>query len=188
MTQSIKACVAELGFTLPEPAQAVGNYVPRLRVGTMLYISGQLPVLAGAPQYLGKVNVMTDQRVLQDRRKGNDSSDHPHRARHDRRQDNNNCFGAEAMKAAELCALNIIAQIAAEVSDDMTQINHIVRLGGFVNTGGNFTEHAKIINGASDLMVAVFGKENGIHVRAATGASALPFGVPVEIEALVALN
>ena len=188
MPQSLKARIAELNLILPEPAQAVGNYVPRLRVGNMLYISGQLPVLDGTPQYQGKVNVMEDQRSVEDRREGGQTASHPERSRIDRRQDVHNCFGIMAIKAAQLCALNIIAQIAAEVDDDMTQIAHIVRLGGFVNANQHFTEHAKIINGASDLMVAVFGSEVGTHVRAATGASSLPLGVPVEIEALVALK
>ncbi len=188
MSQSISTRIAELGLSLPKPALAVGNYVPRLRIGNMLYISGQLPVLEGTPQFLGKVNVMQDQRSLPDRREGSETAYHPERAKNDRRRDRNNCFGTAAVEAAQLCALNIIAQIAAEVDDDMAKVAHIVRLGGFVNAGKDFTEHAKIINGASDLMVAVFGSEVGTHVRAATGASSLPFGVPVEIEALVALK
>ncbi len=188
MSLSIKSRVAELNLTLPEPAKAVGNYVPRLRIGDMLYISGQLPVLEGKPQYQGKVSVMEDKRIIADRREGSETAYHPHRSREDRRQDNDNCFGNIAVEAAQLCALNIIAQIAAEVDDNLEKVAHIVRLGGFVNASASFSEHAKIINGASDLMVAVFGSEVGTHVRAATGASSLPFGVPVEIEALVALK
>ena len=153
MAHSIKARVAELELNLPEPAQAVGNYVPRLKVGNILYISGQLPVLAGVPQYLGRVNVMEDRRVLQDRRNNHNHEGYPERARDDRRQNSSNCFGADAVQAAQLCALNIIAQIAAEVDDDMRKIAHIVRLGGFVHAHTDFTEHAKIINGASDLTI-----------------------------------
>ena len=84
--------------------------------------------------------------------------------------------------------MNLIAQIAAEVGDDLSQIAHIVRLGGFVNAHRNFSDHTKVINGASDFMVAVFGLSIGTHVRAAIGASSLPLSVPVEIEATVALR
>ena len=184
---SIKARITELNLILPDPAPAVGNYVPRLRIGNMLYISGQLPVLDGIPQYQGKVHVMEEQRSFDDRRVRRTDSLEPER-NIDRRKNRRNCFGNLAIKAAQLCALNVIAQIVAEVDDDMTQIAHIVRLGGFVNAKTDFAEHAKIVNGASDLMVDVFGAEVGTHVRAAIGANSLPLGVPVEIEALVALK
>ena len=98
MAQTISDRVLELGFSLPAPAKAVGNYAPRLRIGNMLYISGQLP-------------------------------------------NSEFCNGSTAVKAAQLCAMNLIAQIAAEVGDDLSQIAHIVRLGGFVNAHRNFSDH-----------------------------------------------
>lgn len=90
----------------------------------------------------------------------------------------------DAMKAAKLCGINIIAQVNAALDGDLNRVKRIVRLGGFVNCTADFTDHPKVINGASDLMVEVFG-DMGRHSRAAVGAPSLPLGVSVEIDALV---
>lgn len=89
----------------------------------------------------------------------------------------------EGQEAARLCGLNILAQLQAACEGDLNQVVQCVRLGGFVNCEDHFSEQPKVINGASDLMVAVFG-EKGRHARAAVGVNALPFGVAVEVEAL----
>jgi enamine deaminase RidA (YjgF/YER057c/UK114 family) len=86
-----------------------------------------------------------------------------------------------AQEAAELVALIILAQVKAAVGS-LSQIKRCVRLGGFVNATPDFTAHPAVINGASNLMISAFG-EAGRHARAAVGASGLPFGVAVEIEA-----
>jgi enamine deaminase RidA (YjgF/YER057c/UK114 family) len=90
----------------------------------------------------------------------------------------------EAQEAAKLCAINIIGQIKAACGGDLDRVQRIVKLGGFVNSVPEFGDQPKVINGASDLMVAVFG-EKGKHSRAAVSAGALPLGVAVEIDAVV---
>lgn len=92
----------------------------------------------------------------------------------------------QGVEAARACALNILAQVNAAVQGDWNRVGRCVKLGGFVNCTPAFTDHPKIINGASDLMVAVMG-EQGKHARFAVGASSLPFGVAVEIDAVFAL-
>ena len=83
--------------------------------------------------------------------------------------------------AARLCGLNLIAQIRVACEGDLDRVRWVVRLGGFVHAGDGFTEHPKVLNGASDLMVEVFG-ERGRHARFAVGAPHLPLDVAVEIE------
>lgn len=92
----------------------------------------------------------------------------------------------QGVEAARACALNILAQVNAAVEGDWSRVARCVKLGGFVNCTPEFTDHPKIINGASDLMVAVMG-EQGKHARFAVGASSLPFGVAVEIDAVFAV-
>ena len=87
----------------------------------------------------------------------------------------------DGLAAARLCALNLIAQLKAACDGDLDRVSRCVRLGGFVNCTPDFTDHPKIVNGASDLMVEIFG-EAGKHARAAVGCSSLPLGVSVEIE------
>ena len=90
----------------------------------------------------------------------------------------------EGVEAAKLCAINIIAQIKKALDGDLDRVTRIVKLGGFVNATPDFTNHPKVINGASDLFVDVFG-DKGRHSRFAMGAGSLPLGVSVEIEAVV---
>jgi enamine deaminase RidA (YjgF/YER057c/UK114 family) len=91
---------------------------------------------------------------------------------------------ADGQAAARLCALNIIAQ-AKRALGDLDRITQILRLGGFVASTAAFGDQPQVVNGASDLMVEVFG-DKGRHARAAVGVSALPFGVAVEVEATIA--
>ncbi len=91
--------------------------------------------------------------------------------------------GAEAAKS---CALSLIAQARAACDGDLSRIARVVKLTGFVNSTADFTDQPKVINGASDLMVAVFG-EAGRHARSAVSAASLPLGVAVEIEAIFEL-
>ena len=93
---------------------------------------------------------------------------------------------AEGQSAAQRCALALIAQAKAACGGDLSKIAQVVRLGGFVNSTPDFTDHPKVVNGASDLMVAAFG-EAGRHARAAVGAPSLPMGVAVEIDAIFRL-
>ncbi|KVK76071.1 hypothetical protein WS90_25485 [Burkholderia cepacia] len=92
----------------------------------------------------------------------------------------------DGQAAARLCAVNMLAQVNRAVDGDFSRIAGCVRLGGFVNAAEDFTEHPKVINGASDLMVAVLG-DAGRHTRAAVGCISLPRGVAVELEGIFEL-
>lgn len=89
-------------------------------------------------------------------------------------------------QAARQAGLNVLAQARAACDGDLDRVTRIVKLGGFVACTAEFTDHPKVINGASDLMLDVFG-ETGRHARFAVGAPSLPLGVAVEIEAIVAI-
>ena len=92
----------------------------------------------------------------------------------------------QGQEAARLCALNIIAQLKEACGGDLDRVRRIVKLGGFVNSTPDFKDQPKVINGASDLMVEVFG-DRGKHARAAVSAGALPVGVAVEVDAVAAI-
>lgn len=109
------------------------------------------------------------------------------------------CFGADGMliavgqlgagvsveegqKAARACAINLLAQVKAALGD-LDAVTRVIRLGGFINSAPGFSDGAKVMNGASDLMVEVFG-DKGRHARATVGVSALPTNAAVEVEGL----
>jgi len=91
----------------------------------------------------------------------------------------------DAVEAARICALNILAQTKAAIGD-LDRIAQVIKLGGFVNGAPNFTDQPKVINGASDLLVRVLGNK-GLHARSAVGAGGLPLNVPVEVDAVIAI-
>lgn len=93
----------------------------------------------------------------------------------------------QGIEAARLCAINLLAQLKVACGGDLDRVERCVRLGGFVNSTPDFLDHPKIVNGASDLMVEVFG-ERGQHARTAMGAAALPMGTAVEVEAVFQLK
>src|SRR6185312_1225488 len=88
----------------------------------------------------------------------------------------------DGQKAARACAINLLAQVKAAIGD-LDQIKRVLRLGGFINSAPGFTDGPKVINGASDLMVEVFG-DKGRHARTTVGVSALPADAAVEVEGL----
>ena len=92
-----------------------------------------------------------------------------------------------AIKAAQLCGLNILAQLQVACEGDLDQVVSCIRLGGFVNCIDSFTEQPQVINGASQLIIDVFG-EKGMHARAAIGTNALPLGVAVEVDGIFEIN
>ena len=152
MAGQIDARLSELGIELPEAAPSVANYVPYVITGNLVFVSGQVTIVGGEFQYIGKV--------------GSDLSTE------------------QGQEAARVCALNIIAQLKAACGGDLDRVTRIVKLGGFVNSTPDFKDQPKVINGASDLMVEVFG-DKGKHARAAVSAGSLPLGVAVEIDAVV---
>jgi enamine deaminase RidA (YjgF/YER057c/UK114 family) len=151
MAGTMEKKLSELGVVLTAPAAPVANYVPFVRAGNLLVVSGQI-CLDGA----GKL-VATGQ------------------------------LGAgvsieDGQKAARACAVNLLAQVKAALGD-LDKVLRVVRLGGFINSATGFLEGPKVMNGASDLMVAVFG-EKGKHARTTVGVSALPREAAVEVEGL----
>ena len=153
MSGAIETKLSELGITLPEAAAPAANYVPFVKTGNQLFISGQIPMTADGIQFQGKLGDTMET--------------------------------AEGTEAAKLCAINLIAQMKA-ATGDLDKVARIVKLVGFVNSTGDFGEQPAVINGASNFMVDVFG-DKGRHARSAVSAASLPFGVAVEIEAIVEL-
>ena len=155
MTANVAKRLEELGIALPDAAAPVANYVPFCQAGTLVFISGQLPIENGSLLCTGVVGDTID--------------------------------ADEAVKAARQCAINIIAQLQSACRGDLDRVQRIVRIGGFVAASPEFTDHPKVINGASDLLVDVFG-ETGRHARAAVGCPSLPLNAPVEIEAIASIS
>ena len=93
----------------------------------------------------------------------------------------------DGYKAAERCALSIVSQANKILKNDLNKIKSCVKLVGFVNSNENYTEQPKVINGASDTIVKIFG-DNGMHTRAAVSVNSLPLGVAVEVDAIFELN
>ena len=89
--------------------------------------------------------------------------------------------------AAKRCALSIVAQVKKICNDDLEKIKSCIKLTGYVNSTNDFTDQPKVINGASDLIVSVFG-DSGMHTRAAVSVNSLPLGVAVEVDAIFELN
>ena len=93
----------------------------------------------------------------------------------------------QAAKQARQCAINLLAQLNAACGGDLGRVKQVVKLGGFVQCSPDFTQHPEVINGASDLMVAVFG-EAGRHARFAVGAPSLPRNTSVEIDGIFEIS
>ncbi len=151
MAGAIETRLQELGITLPEAAAPAANYVPFVTSGTMIYISGQVPMGASGIEHIGKLG---DTYTVE-----------------------------QGQAAAKLCAINILAQAKAALGD-LDKLGRLVKLTGFVNATPDFGDHPKVVNGASDFMVEVLG-DKGRHARSAVGVGSLPFGVAVEIEAII---
>lgn len=149
-----EARLLELGIELPASSPPVANYVPAVRSGNWVFLSGMGPCGEMGPEKLGKLGA---ERSVED-----------------------------GYRAARRTAVCLIAALKAEVGD-LKKVHRIVRVFGMVNATPDFTQHPQVINGASDLLVAVFG-ERGRHARAAVGMASLPFNIPVEIEMLVELE
>ena len=140
-----------LGLVLPPPPKPVASYVPAVRSGTLLFLSGILPMKDGKPAWTGKIG--RELTVEQ---------------------------GAEA---ARLACLNALAVVKAEIGS-LDAVSRIVRLGGHVASAEGFTQQPAVVNGASDLLVAIFG-DAGRHARLALGAYELPLGAAIELELIV---
>jgi enamine deaminase RidA (YjgF/YER057c/UK114 family) len=146
----VEAKLRELGLELPAPATPVGSYVPAVRTGNLVFLSGHGPV--------GKNRLVTG-------KLGSDLS------------------VEEGYEAARLVALGLLGSLKGLIGD-LDKVRRIVKLLGMVNSDTTFREHPRVIDGASDLLVAVLG-DRGRHARSAVGMSALPFDIAVEIEMVV---
>ena len=93
----------------------------------------------------------------------------------------------EGIEAAKLCVINIIAAVKTGLEGDWNKLDSFVKLTGFVNCQDSFTDQPQIINGASDMLVEIFG-DQGRHTRVAVGSNALPLGISVEIDAIIQLK
>ena len=93
----------------------------------------------------------------------------------------------DGVEAAKLCIINIIAGVKTGIKGDWDKLDSFVKLTGYVNCQNDFTDQPKIINGASDMLVDIFG-DQGRHARVAVGSNALPLGIAVEIDAIVQLK
>ena len=93
----------------------------------------------------------------------------------------------DGILAAKLCCLNIIAALRKSINGDWDKFDSFVKLGGFVNCNDDYTNHPKIINGASDLLVSIFG-DQGRHTRFAVGTNSLPMNISVEIDAIIKIK
>ncbi|OSQ38796.1 RidA family protein [Thalassospira mesophila] len=148
MSGKIEARLGELGITLPQANAPVANYLPYVRSGNLVNISGQITMENGELKFIGKLGKE---------------------------------YGVEdGQKAARLCALNLVAQLRAAIGD-LDNVIRVVKLNAFVNSAPDFTDQPKVVNGASDTMVEIFG-DAGKHARSAVGVASLPLGVAVEID------
>ena len=146
--------LAELGIELPQPNPPVANYVPFVRMGDLIHISGQVSADA-AGGIKGVVGEDVDAET--------------------------------ARRAARICAINLLAQMKAACEGHLGRVKRVVKLNGFVQAGPGFFDIPQVLNGASDLMVEVFG-DTGRHARSAVGVYRLPLNFAVEVDAVVAVS
>lgn len=151
MSGRIDARLAELGIILPEAMAPMANYVPWVRTGSLVVVSGQVPAVDGRIAVTGKVGLDLDV--------------------------------AAGQQAARICLTNVLTHLRAACGGDLDRVRRVVRLGGFVASPPGFTQHALVMNGASDLAVELFG-EAGRHARTTIGVPSLPGDAAVEVEGM----
>jgi enamine deaminase RidA (YjgF/YER057c/UK114 family) len=149
MAGTVEQKLAAQGIVLHEPPNPVANYVPFVRSGNLLFVSGQV-CLGADGKLIAKGKLGAGVSIEQ----GN--------------------------AAARGCAINLLAQLKAALGD-LDKVARVVRLGGFVNSAPDFLDGPKVLNGASDLMVAAFG-DKGRHARTTVGVASLPADAAVEVE------
>ncbi|MGH3191113.1 MAG: RidA family protein [Streptosporangiaceae bacterium] len=146
--------LAELGLTLPPVTAPLAAYVPAVRTGAFVYVSGQVPVVDGKLPATGKVGAEVS--------------------------------APDAAGLARTCALNAIAAAAA-AAGGLDRIRRIVKVTGFVASAPGFNGQPQVVNGASELLIEVFG-EDGRHARSAVGVAELPLDAPVEVELIAEVH
>ena len=151
MTGIIEARLAELGITLPAAPAPIANYVGFTVSGSLVVVSGQIPLQDGKLAFAGKVGATVTPEV--------------------------------AAQACRLCFINVLAQLRAACGGDLDRVTRVLRLGGFIAAPPEFTGHPAVMNGASDLCVAVFG-DAGKHARSTIGVPSLPADACCEVEGM----
>jgi len=147
----IEARLKEMGIELPPAVTPVANYVPAVRTGNLIFLSGHGPFKEDGSLITGKVGA--DLTVEQ------------------------------GYETARRVAIGLLGSLKAVIGD-LDRVNRVVKLLGLVNCTPEFTDQPKVINGASDFFVEVFG-DKGKHARSAVGTNALPLNIAVEIEMIV---
>ena len=150
----IEAKLTQMGLKLPAAGKPVANYVPAVRTGNLIFLSGHGPVLDDGSLITGKVGA-------------------------DLTLD-------EGYNAARQVALILLASLKSEIGD-LDKVRRVVKLLGMVNCAPDFVDQPAVINGASDLLVEIFG-DKGRHARSAVGMNALPMNIAVEIEMIVEIE
>jgi enamine deaminase RidA (YjgF/YER057c/UK114 family) len=151
MAGTVEKKLSELGIVLTTPPAPAANYVPFVRTGNLLMVSGQI-CLDGAGKLVATGKLGGGVTI------------------------------EDGQKAARVCAINILAQLKAALGD-LDKVVRVVRLGGFVNSTPNFLEGPRVMNGASDLMIEVFG-DKGRHSRTTVGVAVLPRDAAMEVEGI----
>ena len=151
MAGEIAKTLLDLGITLPTPMPPIATYVPFVRSGELVFVSGQIPAVDGKVAIAGKVG--------------------------------DGVSVEQGQQAARLCFINVLAQLNVACDGDLDRVQQVVRLGGFIAAPASFTQHAQVMNGASDLAVAVFGAA-GRHARTTIGVPSLPADAAVEVDGI----
>jgi enamine deaminase RidA (YjgF/YER057c/UK114 family) len=141
----------EMGISLPQTPKPIANYVPAVKTGNLLFVSGHGPYNDGKAVTSGKLG--------------------------------KELTVEQGTQTARNVALNCLASVKASLGD-LDKVKRVVKLLGMVNCTEDFKDQPKVINGASDLLVELFG-EAGRHARSAVGMQSLPNGIPVEIEMII---
>ena len=149
MAGTVEQKLASQGITLHEPPNPAANYVPFVRTGNLLFVSGQV-CLGPDGKLIARGKLGAGVTVEQ------------------------------GSAAARGCAINVLAQVKAALGD-LDKVVRVVRLGGFINSAPDFVDGPKVLNGASDLMVAAFG-DKGRHARTTIGVASLPADASVEVD------
>ncbi len=148
--------ISLLNLNIPKGRSAtLGSYIPITKVGNLIFISGQIPIDIESP----------NDELKYKGKVGRDISIE------------------EAQEAGKICCLNALFHLKNLIGD-LEKIEKIIKITGYVNSDENFSEHPKVINGASDLLIKIFG-EKGKHTRVAIGVSSLPLGSPIEIDFII---
>jgi enamine deaminase RidA (YjgF/YER057c/UK114 family) len=154
VSTDVRARLAELGLKLPEVSQPKGAYIPAVRSGNLVFVSGQIPLADGELIATGMVGAEIEP--------------------------------SQAKELSRRCVLSALAAVDGLVGID--RVVRVVKVTGYVSSAESFTGQAEVVDGASDLLVELLGREAGSHARTSVGVPRLPLDAPVEIELTVEVD